>query len=805
MGSKVSLGMVVKVRFITLHRSIFQQAIGLVLLVSITVLASVWWTTYEQVQTRMSKDILLAEDMLSELLTKREAMLYTSISLLGDDFRFKKAVATADKPRVSDAIANHQEKLNADLLMIFDLQGVSLALEDNKKVGDSLSSETKILSETKIEQVTRNGGLSDFILLGGKLYQTFMLRIDAPTPIAIGIIGFEISPAFVSQISRSSQLDISINVYDLNNSSDSQSQHPYQLTLRDKTSTKQSLEHSDKSTLHVKELNWHRLVFYSNLYLTDNFTLYKSGDLLIEVELEQALHTLIAEFSSLKTDISIVAACAIVIAFFITFGYSRKLSKPMSHLSDVAKAITSGDYGNKIDVKTNSKECTHLADALGDMQNTIKMREKDIVWQAQHDALTKLHTRHHVSALLEQWISSGEPFQVVCINVKGLSKINNVFGFEFGDHCLIEIAKRLSILEGLKARFSGGEFLLAFKGHTSIYYLESLKHSIEQTITQNDITCNIQTTLGVVCCPDHAQNADELCKNISIVLSEAKSKRSSLLLFERPFEARYARRLSIVSQLRSNLSKKGIHFALNYQAKFNLISQELDSVEALIRWIDPVLGYVPPDEFIHIAEQAGLIEQVTKWVVAQAVRDIKTMRKHDIDVKCAINLSASDLENDSLLPYILRCVENALLPSSSVSFDITESDLVKDTQAAISNLKEFKQAGFTLALDSFGSGYTSLPYLNTFPGDFLNIDKDLVLNLATNQNDKNLVITIVKLAKQFGLKVVAKGVEDEQSLNILAACGCECAQGYFISRPIPLEQFIKWAHEKQRSARQPVH
>ena len=260
-------------------------------------------------------------------------------------------------------------------------------------------------------------------------------------------------------------------------------------------------------------------------------------------------------------------------------------------------------------------------------------------------------------------------------------------------------------------------------------------------------------------------------------------------------EERYERRLQIVAKLKHAIACDSADLSLAYQPKLDLDRMQVYLVEALMRWTDPDFGFIPPDEFIPIAEQSGLINKVTYWVIARAIQDAKTMTEQGLNISIAVNLSAKDLADTRLLNSIREQLENANLPPSALSFEITEGDLVEDANVAIEQLHAYRKQGHKLAIDDFGTGYSSLGYLKNFPVDTLKIDKSFVLELSQNKDDQDIVQTIMQLAEKFDLSIVAEGVEDLASLQYLANQGCTWVQGYYVCRPIALPDLMKWCQQ----------
>ena len=289
-----------------------------------------------------------------------------------------------------------------------------------------------------------------------------------------------------------------------------------------------------------------------------------------------------------------------------------------------------------------------------------------------------------------------------------------------------------------------------------------------------------------------ADNAQDLFRRMNILLDEAEMGANWLLQFSSEIEQRYLRRLSIITELKEVLQSEQDELSLVYQPKICLKTRQVNGLEALIRWNSQRLGFIPPDEFIEIAEQAGFIEQVTDWVLNRVVADILILRAHQIHIKPAVNLSTQDIQNRPLLERLIALLDANELSADNITLEITESDLVADAKIAIANLQFLQDKGFSIAIDDFGTGYSSLAYLKNLPVSAIKIDKAFVLNLSTDTEDQQIVHTVLSLSNIFDLEVVAEGVEDAKAMEILAEWGCDTAQGYYISRPLPLGGLIDW-------------
>ncbi|MDG1858203.1 MAG: EAL domain-containing protein [Emcibacteraceae bacterium] len=236
------------------------------------------------------------------------------------------------------------------------------------------------------------------------------------------------------------------------------------------------------------------------------------------------------------------------------------------------------------------------------------------------------------------------------------------------------------------------------------------------------------------------------------------------------------------------------HVKFYYQPKINLEQNKITHVEVLVRWIHPERGFIPPDDFIMMAEQTGHIKHLTDWGIEKVIKQSRDFIDEDIDIKIAINLSARDLSNKRLPEYIIGLLEQYKVPRSRLVLEITESAIMKDPELAMGVLNSLDAHGLLMSIDDYGTGYSSMSYLKQLPIKELKVDKSFVLDLATNKEDEILVRSTIELGHNLGLKVTAEGVEDQISLEKLRSYGCDLIQGYHVSRPLPiadLYDFIK--------------
>jgi diguanylate cyclase (GGDEF)-like protein len=761
-----------------LKKSIFRLVVGLIIFTAITIFINVWIATIEQAQNRLSRDLSIAQNVLERVLQSRERQLYSSASVLTSDFGFKQAVASTDKNTIDSALLNFGQRIEADLMALISLDGETITSSPYVLMADQDFPYPSVL-----DVINKQEGSSSLMMLDNHLYQVIMLTIDAPTPIALALVGFKLDQSLLEQLYEITKLETTMQVY-------SGAQEIYRLSTLADAPLQKALAGVDLKP------SWLSITLTNDIpFVSKQFVLADELDYQTVITLSEETQPLFADLVLLQVEITVIGSLAILLATLLAAWFATNLSKPLTLLGSVAERIADGDYTKEINITSNTKEVSLLSDAFTTMQTNIQAREQEIVYQARHDILTSLYNRHHVANVLKNKFLDKKIFLAIGINIFGFRGINDIFGYHNGDLCLKELALRLSQFDGVAARLTGGELLWLPEHPPSAVFIEHLKETLETPIDTGDVSIGIKVAMGIINCPKDANNAEEVFKRMNIVLDEAQITRQFVLPFRSELEERYSRRLSIITELKNTLEHVRDELSLHYQPKLGLKKGTVTHVEALIRWTNARLGFVSPEDFIAIAEQAGFIENITNWVISRAIDDAARFKAANLDVSVAINLSAKDIMDPALLPKVLKLLKAKSLPTESLSFEITEGDLVKDHDKAIIHLQAFRNQGFEIAIDDFGTGYSSMAYLQNLPVTTLKVDKSFVLNLHEKDGDQKIVKTVISLAHSFGMNVVAEGVENIEALTLLAKWGCELAQGYYICKPTTADNLIIWYND----------
>ncbi len=416
------------------------------------------------------------------------------------------------------------------------------------------------------------------------------------------------------------------------------------------------------------------------------------------------------------------------------------------------------------------------------------------------DEVTQLANRACFSEHLTRTVAEARrdhtAFALMFIDLDGFKAVNDTLSHSAGDLLLKQVGARLMELvrdSDMVARLGGDEFVVVAHGVDGEAQATPLGRRIVESLAQpyevEGVECHVTASIGITLFPEHGRDGGVLLKNADLAMYEAKRRgKNGISFFTARAESRVRERVSIETALRRALPRQEL--SLVYQPVVSLSTMRSRSVEALLRWHHPVLGAVPPDRFIGVAEECGLIVEIGEWVLHESCRRLREWRDAGAgDVQIAVNVSPHQL----LAPAFVHGVEQALarhdLPGEALVLEMTETVLMSRRDVALAHLEMIRALGVQFALDDFGTGYSSLSYLHTMPVDYLKIDRSF-LGSARDEH-RAIVLTILGLARILDLGVVAEGVEDEGTALFLADAGCTFAQGFHFARPVPAEQ-IDW-------------
>lgn len=419
---------------------------------------------------------------------------------------------------------------------------------------------------------------------------------------------------------------------------------------------------------------------------------------------------------------------------------------------------------------------------------------------ALYDPLTELPNRALLLDRLQNMISLSlretQPFTLVLLNIDHLSEINESLGHHNGDLVVKQIAARLH--KGFResdtvARLGGDEFALLLS-ETDEMQASRIAHKIQEILEPpflvEDIPLIIEGSIGLAVYPQHGEDAKSLIQKAGVALRIARSTRCGFSVYDASEEPHTLHRLTLMSELRDAINQGQL--VLHYQPKVNLKSRNTTEVEALVRWNHPVRGQLSPAEFIPLAEQTGLIKPLTFWVLDSAMSQCQNWNRMGKNITIAVNISARNLIDPQLPDMVAQILQTWDIDPGKLILEITETAIMTRPERAIEILTCLKKMGIRLSIDDFGTGYSSLGHLKSLPVSELKIDRSFVSSATANNGDAIIMSSTITLGKNFGLEVVAEGVENQETWELLKALGCDKAQGYYMSRPLTADQLIIW-------------
>ena len=439
-----------------------------------------------------------------------------------------------------------------------------------------------------------------------------------------------------------------------------------------------------------------------------------------------------------------------------------------------------------------------VATAL-DLTERNETREK-MLHQANFDQLTDLPNRFFMLAHIEHAFAlarrNHRKVALLFMDLDDFKKVNDTLGHSVGDILLKKAAERIRSLlrkSDTPARLGGDEFLVVVEGLTRSEQVERVAAKLVEAFKQPFLIHSSEVftsaSIGITLYPDDGESVDELMQYADTALYQAKQNgRSRYQFFSGEMRTAMEERLEMEVHLRRALEKR--EMTLAYQPKVDAVSGRILGAEALLRWTSPELGLVPPDQFISVAENLGLIEAIGSWVLHEACREaVGWPSMADRTIHVAVNVSPQQFRSGTLLGDVKQALETGGLPMDRLELEITESLLIQDTRAPLEILTQLRTLGIRLALDDFGTGYSSLSYLQRFPLQILKIDRSFVKDMIVNQNSEALVEAIISMARSLELDIVAEGVEEQEQIDFLGRRGVHVIQGYFFSPPVSAEDF----------------
>jgi len=506
----------------------------------------------------------------------------------------------------------------------------------------------------------------------------------------------------------------------------------------------------------------------------------------------------LARTAELQTLLMGLAAVSLGGSLIGSIFIARGITRPLNRLAKGAARISRGDYSQPIEIASGD-EIGAVAQAFNRMREGIESHEKEILRLAYEDRLTGLPNRALFNDRLAGAVNlarrTGTPLTVMLMDLDRFKHINDTLGHTIGDNVLREVATRLRAAlreSDTIARLGGDEFgvLLPTGNEDRIgEVVRKILRAIEQPIEAEGQWLDVGASIGIARFPEHGDKPDTLISRADVAMYLAKAANSEFAFYDATHDGTQQEQLSLLGELRRAMDRQELR--VYFQPKIDLRTGRTRGVEALVRWMHPMRGLVPPIEFMPFAERTGFVRTVTRFVLETALTRCGQWLAQGIRLSVSVNISVRDLQNTDLPDIVASLLASCAVPPELVCLEITESSFMENPQRALHTLGRLRALGIRLSIDDFGTGFSSLAYLRKLRVHEIKVDRTFIAAME-DSDDMVIVRSTIELAHNLGLQVVAEGIEDEKSLARLRAMGCDEAQGFFMSRPLPEERLLEW-------------
>jgi predicted signal transduction protein with EAL and GGDEF domain len=694
------------------------------------------------------------------ILSLRGSQLEEAATLLAADFGFRSAVATRDEATVESALTNVTARLGGSRALMVGLDGVIIAATDTS------AGEPFVYDGLLIEDRHPISG-------AGMLAGAPHLLVSAPilSPVLAGWVVFTL---------------------ELDQATEAELESLSALSLRAMISHGDDLARSASLGEGVVEIQTPAgpvLTYVVNLAVAE-------GSEPIALTLSHPLDVALRPYDRMLLVIFSLGLLGIVLLGGGSWLLAGQVTRPLRALSHAVGQLKIGRRAS-VTVETRD-EFGELGLGFNLMSEEIQSREEAISHMALHDMETGLPNRHQLEALLRERLTqdSGTRLVLLTIRVQRYTNVRTAIGFELAAQFLQRLAERLEPEQSASAcaRLATGTLCIMRTLHADEdleEYCLRLREAISAPVRLGKHAVDVTLVIGAARAEDAAMAPETLVQRAEIALDQAEAGGHPVAIYDVDQFQDPIANLTLMSEMQMALASGDI--SLHYQPKVALRSGLVTEAEALLRWTHPVRGFVSPDHFVAMAEETGHIAQLSHWVVERALADQKTWRQAGLDITVGINMSGRLLANRSFTDFMISAIERHGSTAKTIVLEITETAVMDHPDRALEQLKRLRDAGFSLSIDDYGTGLSSLSYLKDLPVNELKIDKSFVLNLSRDEQDRVLVRSTIDLARNLGLQVTAEGVEDEAALAALQLFGCDFAQGYFISKAIPDADFQAFA------------
>jgi diguanylate cyclase (GGDEF)-like protein len=746
----------IAVTFILLLAAVLAAALG-----------AVSATNHVNAEREVRRQLDVGSSVFSRLLESNRRQLTQAAQAVAADYGFREAVATRDTDTLVSVLENSGKRIGAAMVVLTSLNGDIIAASGlHVKAGAPFP-----LSNEQRSSIAGDSATS-LILDNGRIYQLVTVSVRSPLPVAWIAMGFELDDKAARELADITGLAVTLSVNSGGHWTDVVSTVPVG-----------TVRQSDVVTRRIEMSKW--------------------GNAEVVATLSRSLADARAPFERLTNVLFLIAAVSLIASALAAFWLARNITRPLQDLTQAVDQMRAGSYGVPLKVQRGD-ELGVLAEGLQLMQTAVQSRDQSIRRLAYEDSLTGLMNRTAFSAALDQALghAGGAPIAVAVINLDRFRRINEHLGYSVGDAVLTKMAARLAAVPSVKsavARLAADQFA-AFTRLRDAAGLQawgtSLVMALADPVFVEAQPIDITATLGLALAADGAGSADELMRCADLALEHARREKRALAVYEEALKPAARDQLSLLGELRHAVEHDELR--LFFQPKIELKTGRVTGAEVLLRWQHPTRGLLSPAEFIPFAEQTGFIRRLTRWTLDHAIQQGAEWQRAGQALGLAVNISADDIGDARLDSRVAAMLTRHQLPPALLTLELTESGFIEDFTRALHMLDAIAALGVSLSIDDFGTGYSSLSHLARMPVHEVKIDRSFVQGLESDPEFAPVVRSAIDMGHSLGLKVVAEGIETEQSSVRLRDFGCDIAQGYWYAKPMALAAFESWLEGKER-------
>jgi diguanylate cyclase len=700
------------------------------------------------------------------------------------DYGFRQAVSTEDTLTIGAALENLRERLGADLVFLVTPQG--------QVVGGDSAARIPV-TQNLLDALEGDGVVTGVTAINSVLHQAVSAPLYAPDLLGWVIVAERLDQNEMHALEQMAAIPLHARALaqqpdggwdGADDRLDGQSRAHLAAFIN------RALEAQTTSPGQVESEDGPAIALVKPLRSLDG-----AGAVLM---LNYPLAAALAPYQGLFNTLIAIGVCGLALLVIGSWLLANTVAKPISTLEAAARGLQAGQY-DPVDVRGRD-EIARLAESFNAMAGAIRERERKITDLAFHDPESALPNRLALERRLGGQVHAreGQGIYMAAIGIDRFADVRAAIGYAHATALIRTLGLRLARLapNAPTARLSSDVLALAFVAENdpaAEARMRALCLKLEQPAALDGQVVDVEIAIGVAPGRAGGEAPAALIERASVALDQARAARSKLAFFDEAAYGDPARNLSLMGEMRRALKAGDIH--LVHQPKLDLRRNVIDGVETLVRWRHPSRGMISPDLFVPMAEETGHIRALTDWVLAKAIEEQNALAAAGWPLKVSVNISGRLLGDRDFAESAMRAVAKAAHP---ICFEITETAIIENPKVALDNIELFVSHGICIAIDDYGSGLSSLAYLKQLPANELKIDKLFIESLTNSQRDALLVRSTIDLAHGLGLRVTAEGVENPTAFALLAAMGCDMAQGYLVGRPCPAAELLTILNDTRR-------